>query len=160
MLVPALRLGYVVVPRSLVGPFRAARALIDIHSPSIDQAALADFMVAGHFERHIRRMRAVYEERRNVLIEAADRELSGLLDLTSPAAGLHLVGWLPSGVSESAAAKTAAEHGLTVTPLSAMTLEHRRRPGLVLSYGGFTPDQIRAGVGTLARALAGLVKRR
>jgi len=159
VLAPALRLGYVIVPKPLVDAFRAARALIDMHSPSIDQAALANFMVAGHFERHIRRMRAVYEERRNVLIDGARRELSGLLDLTSPGAGLHLIGWLPYGVSESAAAKAAADYAVTLTPLSALTLKHRRRPGLVLSFGGFTPDQIRAGIVTLARALGTVIKR-
>ena len=79
VLFPSLRLGYLVVPPDLVKAFVAARALADWHSPLVEQAALADFIVEGHFERHVRRMRRLYAERQGFLVEAAARHLEGLV---------------------------------------------------------------------------------
>ena len=95
VMLPSLRLGYLVLPPDLVDAFVAARAIADRHSPSVDQAALADFIEDGQLERHIRRMRMLYADRQAALIDAARRELGGLLDLTPSEAGMHLVGWLP-----------------------------------------------------------------
>src|SRR5207245_851758 len=92
---PSLRLGCIVVPKDLTSTFIAARALIDRHSPSLDQATLADFINEGHFARHIRRMRTLYEERQAILVAAARRELEGLIEVAPADAGMHLVGWLP-----------------------------------------------------------------
>jgi GntR family transcriptional regulator/MocR family aminotransferase len=78
---PALRLGYLVVPESLVDAFRAARGFADRHSPVLEQAVLADFLTQGHFSRHVRRMRVLYAARQEALVEAARRELRGLLEL-------------------------------------------------------------------------------
>jgi GntR family transcriptional regulator/MocR family aminotransferase len=83
---PALRLGYLVAPPDLVDAFVAARALADRHTPSVEQAALAEFITDGHFARHIRRMRALYAERQATLVGEARRELAGLLEV-APAAG-------------------------------------------------------------------------
>src|SRR5207253_9971608 len=58
-LFPALRLGYAVVPADLVRPFTAARSVLDVHSPVLEQAVLAEFITAGYFERHLRRMREI-----------------------------------------------------------------------------------------------------
>src|SRR3954465_6294787 len=90
VLFPSLRLGYLVVPADLVAAFVAARALADRHPPSIEQAALADFITEGHFARHIRRTRALYAERQAALLAAADRELAGLIELHPAEAGMHL----------------------------------------------------------------------
>ena len=65
---PALRLGYAVVPENLIDVFTTARALADSHSPSIDQAVLTDFIADGHFARHVRKMRLLYEERQEILV--------------------------------------------------------------------------------------------
>src|SRR5215211_5883732 len=75
VLFPALRLGYLVVPPDLVDAFVNARALLDRHSPILEQVVLADFIAEGHFLRHIRRMRALYAERQAVLLAAADEML-------------------------------------------------------------------------------------
>ena len=95
VLFPALRLGYLVVPPELVDAFVAARALADRHSPSVTQAALADFIDGGHFARHVRRTRALYAERQAALVHAARRTLGGLLEVAPAEAGMHLMGWLP-----------------------------------------------------------------
>ena len=74
---PSLRLAYLVVPPALVDAFVAARALSDGCPPALTQAALADFIEQGHFAAHVRRMRAIYQERRDALRESAERHLAG-----------------------------------------------------------------------------------
>ena len=74
--------------------FRAARAVSDRQSPTMDQAVLADFLVGGHFARHVRRMRRLYAERQEVLVDAVRRHLGHRLQVTPSAAGMHLLGWL------------------------------------------------------------------
>ncbi|HEX8772666.1 MAG TPA: PLP-dependent aminotransferase family protein [Pyrinomonadaceae bacterium] len=151
---PSLRLGCIVVPKDLVKVFIAARALIDRHSPSLDQAVLADFINEGHFARHIRRMRSLYEERQKVFVAAAKRELKGLLEVKEAEAGMHLVGWLPEGVSDKGASEEAARYGVEAAPLSAYSSHSLHRGGLVLGYTALNSRQIREGVRRLAQALA------
>ncbi|MDQ4106850.1 MAG: PLP-dependent aminotransferase family protein, partial [Actinomycetota bacterium] len=100
VLFPSLRLGYLVVPENLVDAFCAARALSDRHAPVVEQAVLTDFIVEGHFSRHMRRMRTLYTERQAALVEAAGRKLAGILEVRPAEAGMHLVGWLPEGADD------------------------------------------------------------
>jgi GntR family transcriptional regulator/MocR family aminotransferase len=153
VLFPALRLGYLIVPPGLVEPFARARALADWHSMTLTQAVLADFLAEGHFARHVRRMRTLYAERQAALVAAAARELVGLLDVPPADAGMQLVGWLPPGLGDVAAARRAAAAGVAAHPLSSLGAGPGRRPGLLLGYTGFTPRQIRDGVRRLAQAL-------
>ncbi len=156
VLFPALRLGYMVVPPDLVEAFIAARALVDRHSPTVEQIVLADFITEGHFTRHIRRMRALYSERQATLVETARRELAGLLDVCPAEAGMHLVGWLPEGVDDRAAAARAAALGVEVGPLSAYGVEPTglgRQGGLLLGYAHLDAEEIRSSVRKLAEAL-------
>ena len=152
-LFPALRLGYALVPIELVRTFTAARSVLDIHSPLFEQAVLAEFMIAGYFERHLRRMRSLYEERQQTLVAEARRHLSGLLELTPARAGLQCVGWLAPDLDERAVTRAAAAHDVAVTPVSAFAVRRLARSGLMLSFGAFEPNEIRAGVRRLAEAL-------
>ena len=150
---PALRLGYMVVPENLIDAFTAARALTDSHSPSIDQAALTDFIEEGHFVRHLRKMRALYAERQAVLVSAARNELTGLLEVPADEAGTHLIGWLPDGVSAGDVSQRALAQGVITNPLSAFSANKLAREGLILGYTAFAPGQIRNGVKRLAKIL-------
>ncbi len=85
-----LRVGYLVVPKDLVEPFRIAKWMADRHTPLVEQAALADFLREGHLERHIRRMRRLYKRRRDALLEALDRHFGRRAAVRGDAAGLHL----------------------------------------------------------------------
>src|SRR5256885_16967449 len=105
---PSMRIGCAVVPPDLVGIFTGARALNDTHSSLIDQAILTEFIGGGHFGRHIRRMRTLYEERQQTLIAECEKNLVGLLEVKKADAGMHLVGWLPDGVSDKAVSRKAA----------------------------------------------------
>jgi GntR family transcriptional regulator/MocR family aminotransferase len=150
---PALRLGYLIVPEPLVDAFRAARAAADRHSPTMEQAVLADFIGDGHFARHVRRMRRIYNERQNVLIEAIRKHLAGVLDARPSAAGMHLVAWLPEGVDDDAVSARALTAGVEASALSRYAVDRLNRRGLVLGWAGYQPEDIRRAVDRLATAL-------
>jgi GntR family transcriptional regulator / MocR family aminotransferase len=150
VLFPSLRIGYMILPPALVDPFLKVRRLVDIHSPVLEQAVLAEFMMDGHFVRHLRRMRTVYAERRNALLEAA-REIP--LEIDSPEAGIHCVGWLPAGMDDLALANKAGEYDLNLTPISSFGIQPLARKGFLLGYGGFGVQEIKEGVRRLGALL-------
>jgi len=150
VLFPSIRIGYMILPQLLVDPFLKVRRLIDIHSPILEQAVLADFMFEGHFTRHLRRMRALYAERRSALLVAAS-ELP--LKIDSPEAGIHCVGWLPDGIDDLMLASKAADYDLNLTPISSFSLEPLPHKGLLLGYGGFSVQEIEDGVQRLGDLL-------
>jgi GntR family transcriptional regulator / MocR family aminotransferase len=154
VLCPALRVGYLVAPPAIVEALMIARGVSDRHGATIEQAVLARFMDAGGLVRHIRRMRARYAERQDVLVTAAARDLDGLLEVPAQPAGLHLIGWLPDGADDRAAAERAFSHGVETSPLSTYCASGRStKPGLSLGYAGVNAAAIRTGVRTLAAAL-------
>jgi GntR family transcriptional regulator / MocR family aminotransferase len=152
-LFPSLRLGYLVVPPDLVNAFVAARAVIDRQSPTLTQAVVADFLNEGHFLRHIRRMRTLYQERQETLLRAARRELGALLEVGPCETGLHLMGWLGEGRDDRQASRAAARVGIDAVPLSSYCIERRERGGLLLGYGGTEARQIGDAVRRLGSAL-------
>lgn len=152
-LFPALRLGYLVVPAGLIDAFRAARAVSDRQSPTVDQAVLADFLTGGHFARHVRRMRRLYRARQEVLVDAVRRRLEGRLAVVPSAAGMHLVGWLEPGKDDQTVSTKAAEAGVEAAPLSRYALRPLARGGLMLGWAGYAPEAIREGMERLGTAL-------
>lgn len=153
VLLPSLRLGYLVVPSALVETFVRARSLADRHSPSMDQTILAQFINEGHFTRHIRRMKKLYMERQALLMDAAQRELHGALNIPPTPAGLHVVGRLNPGLDDRDVSQLAQQLGVDTPPLSAYYLQHGPLNGLVLGYAGIAPQDIQTGMQRLARAL-------
>ncbi len=151
-LFPALRIGYLVAPRNLVEWFRPMRRIGGQHTPTLDQMTLADFMVEGHYARHLRRLRTVCRERRDTLLVALKRELPDLLEITRPETGLHTVGWLPHGMADRRVSAAALEHGVEAAALSTYYIGPCARGGLLLGYGGVTPPAIEEGVRRLAAA--------
>jgi GntR family transcriptional regulator / MocR family aminotransferase len=151
---PSMRIGCAVVPPDLVGIFTAARALNDTHSSLIDQAILTEFIGDGHFARHVRRMRTLYEERQRTLVAECEKNLAGLLEVKKADAGMHVVGWLPQGVSDDAASRKAAEQNLKLAPISAYCAKRLPRGGLILGYTAFGKNQIKEGVKKLKAILS------
>jgi GntR family transcriptional regulator/MocR family aminotransferase len=137
-----------------VEPFAAARRLADIMTPTLEQAVVTDFLVDGHFARHVRRMRALYAERQRALVDAAAREMGDVLRIERAEAGLHLVGWLPPGSDDRLASSAALAAGIEAPPLSMYCAETPRHPALLLGYASFDARAIRAAVRKLRDALA------
>jgi GntR family transcriptional regulator / MocR family aminotransferase len=151
VLFPSLRLGYMVVPESLVDTFVSARALVDRHPPGLEQAIVAEFLAEGHFARHVRRMRTLYAERQEALVLALGRELGGAIEASPAEAGMNLTAWLRGNASDLELSNKAAQVGVVVTPVSAYALGVKPRSGLLLGYAAFTTRQIREGVRKLAQ---------
>jgi GntR family transcriptional regulator/MocR family aminotransferase len=150
---PALRLGYVVVPKDLVPAFSAARDAADVFSSTLYQVVLTDFIREGHFARHIRRMRMLYMERRRVLMKAIQMQMGDTLEVIGAEAGMHLVGLLRPGVDDVTVAKKAGERGISATPLSSCYTKSPVRGGLILGYGGVNSQQIYEGIRKLKMCL-------
>ena len=153
VLFPSLRLAYLVVPADLAPAFATARTLLDGHTALLSQAVLAEFMREGHFAAHVRRMRVLYRERRDVLLDAVARERPRGLRLGPAQAGLHVTAFLDRGIDDEQVARRALRLGIEVVPLSRFCLGPRRATGLVLGFAALSPASIRQGVRLLARAL-------
>ena len=154
VLFPSLRLGYVVVPEDMVDIFAAAASVSTHHPPLIDQAILCDFIREGHFARHVRKMRQLYAERLQVLIESAREKLGDSLQIGDIEAGLRTVGWLRRGVSADRVARAAAKYDVEVVPLSRYGSGRSPRNGLVLGFAAVDAKELRRGVEVLGRVLA------
>src|SRR5262249_39759975 len=144
-LFPALRLGFVIVPSDLRDRLVAARAAADQHPPTIDQAVMADFLLEGHFARHVRRMRVAYRERLEALHAAAGRCCGGVLRVRPVATGLHALADL-DGVDAARVSLEATKRGVEAAPVSAYCAG--KEPvinGLVLGFAAVRPDAARRG---------------
>jgi GntR family transcriptional regulator/MocR family aminotransferase len=160
VLFPALRIGYLVLPSDLVERFAAAKSVLNRHAPPFEQTVLCDFMVEGHFERHLRRMREVYAERLSTLLESARRKLAGLLELSDVEAGLQTVGWLQQGIDGKAARRAAGLRKVEVISLRVYSRMPMERQGLQLGFAAVNPQEIKRGVHQLAVALEELTNTR
>ncbi len=152
---PGLRLGYVIVPLALGVAFANARGVADWHSPALEQAVLSDFISEGHFARHVRRMRVLYQARRDALVEAARQHLGEHLELGDASAGMHVVGWLSRGIDDRRVAERGGPAGLELQAVSSFATEPLRRGGVLLGYAEFAPATLRAAVERLAALLNG-----
>jgi GntR family transcriptional regulator/MocR family aminotransferase len=142
VLFPALRVGYLVVPPSLQPRFVEAREAFDLFSPTLYQLALAEFLREGHFDRHLRRMRAVYLERRDALLGGLARHCGDRVSVYNADAGLHVAVLLPAGVEDADVVRRMAGRGLTATALSTCYAGPARRSGLLLGFGGSTARRL------------------
>jgi len=152
-LFPALRVGYVVLPPPLIDSFLGLRYRTDFRNSSFDQAVLCDFIVDGHFARHLRRMRNLYAERLATLMEAAAKHLDGLLEISNVRAGLYTIGYLKNGMSSRRAEALAEAQGVEVLAVDRCTLKRPDPKALLLGFGGFDEQAIRQGLIRLAKAL-------
>jgi len=151
VLYPGLRLGYVVLPELLVDPCRRANARLHREGQYVVQSALAEFIAAGHFSRHVRRMRDCYRDRQARLREALAPAVSGGLELSEGQAGMHLVAWLDDHATEAALVARGVDQGIGLSPLSTYYLTPPGRPGLVLGYAGASEAEIARAGGWLCR---------
>ncbi|GLY87525.1 PLP-dependent aminotransferase family protein [Actinoallomurus iriomotensis] len=151
-LAPGLRLGWLVVPPALRGELLAVRAHSDRFTTSLIQATAAEFIRHGDLDRHLRRTRRIYRQRRDALIEALHRHLPAC-HTTGISAGLHAVVRLPDGTDATRAADTAARHGVLVRPLRSGPGRPSQPSALVMGYSTLTPHRIEEGIRHLATVL-------
>jgi GntR family transcriptional regulator/MocR family aminotransferase len=151
LLFPSLRLGYVVVPESLLESFVGLKHLMDDHLPLVDQAALALFLESGAFYSHIRRCRKAYAERQGLFLKLL-READFPLEFPVADGGMNLTGLLPAKADDAVWSRRLAAAGFDVPALSRYAVRPTR-PGLVFGFTAFAPPVLRAAVGRLRRVL-------
>ncbi len=155
---PGLRLGYVVAPRRLVESFRRMKMLMNNGQSWLEQAAMADFMASGEFGRHLRRIRQLYRERRDALLNALIKHF-GPCEIYGDQAGMHLVWKLPDGLPDAAEVEArglAAGVGV-ISLATGSALRFNNDDGgdrmLMLGFVALTEKEIEDGVARLADAL-------
>ena len=134
-LYPGLRMGYLVLPRALAAAFQTAHSELYRAGHLMTQATVAEFMQAGDYAAHIRRMRLLYAKRRSILVGLVERYLGpAALHEHDSKAGLHLVLRLSDESDDVAIAEAASQHGITVRPLSRYFIGSAVQRGLLLGY--------------------------
>ena len=154
-MLPTLRIGFVAAPPSLVPALQAAKFLTDWHTSLPTQVALAWFIDEGHFARHLRRMRAVYRERHDRLVDALSRAFADDLQVVPSSCGLHVSAIAPGLTPEEVGrvVRRAAAADVAVQPLSMFRVGVEARAGLVAGYGALEADDIDEALRRLRRAL-------
>lgn len=154
VLFPDLRLGYMVVPEQFVEDVTRARIVANGLLQVFHQSVVADFMEEGHFTAHIRRMRALYAERQNAMLNAGHEHFAGMLELQPASGGLQLIARAADGVADSELVERAQAAGIGVTPLSQMYLDpDRRQQGLILGFASVDARSMPLRVKQLAHAI-------
>jgi GntR family transcriptional regulator/MocR family aminotransferase len=151
-----LRLGFIIAPPSLTPALRGAKFLADLHSPVPLQGALAEFIESGHFARHVRRMRLVYEARHSVIGDILRDRFSSQLEVIPSAAGLHISAIARDASVDRVAAvvRRAMKVGVAVHPLTLFALQRPAPAGVILGYGAIPTDRIEAGLELLKRCMS------
>ena len=152
-LFPALRLGYLVIPEDLTERFAAIRNAMDLGSPYLYQAVLADFIAQGHFARHIRRMRLLYNERRLALVDSLREHFGRSAEILGAGAGMHLAVSVPMKIRDTEVSQRAAREKLWVTPLSSAYSERPGKRGFILGFGGTPAEHADEAVAHLERLM-------
>jgi GntR family transcriptional regulator/MocR family aminotransferase len=155
ILFPALRVGYLVLPKALVEPFVATKAIGDTGTASLEQLALADFIDAGHFDRHLRRTTAANAARRKALVWALREQFGDRVEICGANAGLHVFAWVKgkSGGPIRDAAERAEKAGIGLYTADPFYARPPDRTGVLLGYASLRERDIREGIRRLAAAL-------
>ncbi len=152
-LAPALRLGWILSPPHLTGTLTRAKHVTDRGSPGLDQLALALLIETGRYDRHLRRMRAEYAARRDVLVQALAEHAPGVR-LTGLAAGFHAVAHLPAGTAEQDVIQQARTRSVGLYGMSTCRAGHAPHPPeLVLGFGNISQRAITTGIALIGDLL-------
>ncbi len=153
----SVRIGYVVVPPGLVDSFAKAGNLLGHGASAVVEQALSRFMDDARFVEHIRKMRRVYRERRDILSECLTNDCTDSLEPQATDAGMHIVAWLKNGVDDQKAHSALLNAGIESLPLSVYCTRPLNRSGLVLGFCCAHEKRIPNLVKRMSKALSKLV---
>lgn len=161
-LLPALRLGFMVVPSSLRAAAQKAKFVTDWHTAIIAQSALARFIDEGTFARHIRKVTRIYGERHQELTAAIRRNFGDQLDLVPSSTGLHIAAYARSASVDhiDAVASRAFDLGVAIQRLSTFRVSGRTQAGILLGYGAIESGRIAEGLRRLRSCFDEILPRR
>jgi GntR family transcriptional regulator/MocR family aminotransferase len=147
-LLPTLRLGFVVTPRSCTAGVHKSKFVADWHTSMLVQAALARFIDEGGFARHIRKVGRVYRMRRDIVTKTLKQDFARCLEVIPSVAGLHIAARARSRSADeiNAVIHRASGYGIQVQELSRFASRSRKQYGLVLGYGAIPTARIPEGL--------------
>lgn len=154
VLFPSLRIGYLVLPKSLVAIFARAKWLSDRHLPILEQQVLTDFIVEGHLERHIRKMRSLYDSRRQVLVQALKSNFGENAIILGEKAGLHIMVKLKTHLDDDEIIQRAAKVGVGMMSASMHYLNPTNSSEFIFGYGELNEQQLVEGIRRLGEILS------
>jgi GntR family transcriptional regulator/MocR family aminotransferase len=132
--------------------------LVDRGAPTLTQAAVADFISEGHFERHLRRLRTEYGRRRKTLVEAIEKNLGDKVSYSTVDAGLHVMLYIPQEIDESALVGEASKSGVGIYAGAPYHLDPQLRPSILLGFSGLNNEEIKEGVARLSEVMRSVGK--
>jgi len=153
-LMPGVRVGYLVVPKHLAGAFSQAKDFNSGETPLLTQAVVADFVEEGHFVRHLRRMRHLYQQKWEHMRELSEQYLTGLMTPIARSAGMHLaLAFTDQTRDDKQLSREFTQKGYGNAPLSAYYHLEAQQKGLVLGFANTTTQERTAGIKALAELL-------
>ncbi|MRS20228.1 aminotransferase class I/II-fold pyridoxal phosphate-dependent enzyme [Enterobacteriaceae bacterium RIT692] len=133
-MMPAMRVGYLVMPKETIARFSELGEILETGMSLLPQKILAQFLSEGHFYRHIKKMRTLYQQRRRMMLDALQACFPHVFDFELTDGGMHIVAFLPRGTQDAALAAIWQRHQLRVLPLSGWYMQTQKRYGLVIGY--------------------------
>ena len=153
ILFPALRIGYLVVPSSWIPVIRKAKWLCDRFCPILEQHALTDWIKLGHFERHIRRMRQLYDSRRQALVAALKRHFKQRVTIIGENAGIHVMVKIQTALPDEVVIAKAAAVGVGLVSARQYYLKLSSQGEFIFGYAQLDEIQIEQGVIRLSQVI-------
>jgi GntR family transcriptional regulator / MocR family aminotransferase len=154
VLTPSFRLSYLVLPPKLLHVFRAREHSYDQLASPIFQHALRMFMQSGDCERHMRRMKKIYQRKHASLLDAIERSFGGRAQVIGAGSGLHVLLRVRNAMTEAQLVRSARAVGIRVYPASIYALSPKQAapPTVLLGFGGIREEEIADAIGLLAQA--------
>ena len=153
VLFPSLRIGYLVLPPSLISLFARAKWLSDRSLPSLEQQVLTDFIEQGHIDRHIRKMRSLYDLRRQALVQGLKANFGEKAKILGEKAGLHLMVRLQTHLTDEEIIQRAARVGVGMMSAQPSYLNANCAGEFIFGYSELRQEQIQQGISRLAQVL-------
>lgn len=153
-LIPSIRISYMVLPDSLLEKYNQHFTIYKQTVSRLHQHTLSQFMLNGHWERHLNKMRTVYRKKQTALIRSIEKYLSDHVQIIGDEAGLHILLCFHNHLSERELIERAAEYKVKVYPTSVYYEGGYpdQKPMVLLGFGGLTEEKIEQGVQLLKAA--------
>ncbi|WP_342471158.1 PLP-dependent aminotransferase family protein [Ureibacillus sp. FSL K6-3587] len=155
ILSPALRLGYLILPPSLIKQSKDLKWYMDLHAPSLEQLTIARFIEEKHLERHIQKMKKIYDGRRKQVRKCLTEAFGETVHISGDSTGLHLIAEFKNRqFTDQTVAKIMKEHKVKIYPVEHHAIQkgvHQNK--VILGYGNLSTEEIQEGIDRLKQAL-------
>nr|WP_240903764.1 PLP-dependent aminotransferase family protein [Chengkuizengella sediminis] len=151
ILSPALRIGYIILPNSLVERGKNLKWLTDLHTPTLEQLTIARFIDEGYLERHIRKMRKIYKKRRDCLKECLVKQFGNQVNILGDSTGLHLIAEFENiSFTEEIVQNILKEHQVKIYPVEHHAIQKGKHLNkIILGYGNLEEEKLEKGISRL-----------